>query len=174
MAAQHFQSPPQRLDLEACSYWKDKARSSEVCRMVFLFRSSDGVQTFSFSVFMFFILFNGYFVVVIEQLAVLQALQSLFEFHSWGFCSTDRSSRWSAVIQDIVTEPLLLQGPLQTATTNHLTAGSTPHAVSGSSHRGSLKLHSGRVKHPKLKAGSRSYSHMMFVSRGVKNSFISL
>lgn len=63
-------APPRRLDLEAGSYWKDKAKSSEVCRMVFLFGSSDGVQTFSLSAFMSFVLFNGYFIVVIEQRAV--------------------------------------------------------------------------------------------------------
>lgn len=38
--------------------------------MVFLFGSSDGVQTFSLSAFMSFVLFNGYFIVVIEQRAV--------------------------------------------------------------------------------------------------------
>lgn len=45
--------------------------------MVFLFRSSDGAQTFSLSAFMSFVLFNGYFIVVIEQRAVLPALQSV-------------------------------------------------------------------------------------------------
>lgn len=50
--------------------------------MVFLFRASDGVQTFSFSAFMAFVLFNGHFIVAVEQRAVLLALQSRFEFHS--------------------------------------------------------------------------------------------